>query len=156
MISICLLVLFYVCACTDAYNPFPRPTQLSLMKKLRPIATGIVAGTLSVAVVNEGAFLSSPPVVNAAQDISVFVGKYSDPFHPGCPRSVEIVDGQVVVKGSDNTDGSKPWTLVAETKADGSLLIDFSPKGGPKDLKAEFISADNGIKFPDGNLWSKK
>jgi len=61
-----------------------------------------------------------------------------------------------VVKGSDKTDASNPWTLIAKTEADGSLMIDFSPKGGPKDLKAVFSKTDNGIKFPDGNLWTKK
>ena len=33
------------------------------------------------------------------------------------------------------------------------LIVDFSPKGGPKDLKANVIAG--GISFPDGNTWVK-
>ena len=35
------------------------------------------------------------------------------------------------------------------------MVIDFSPKGGPKDLLAKWDAERNGIAFPDGNLWSK-
>ena len=33
------------------------------------------------------------------------------------------------------------------------LLVDFSPKGGSKDVIAECSVL--GIRFPDGNFWSK-
>jgi hypothetical protein len=33
------------------------------------------------------------------------------------------------------------------------ILIDFSPKGGPKNL--EGLWTGSGILFPDGNIWKK-
>ena len=36
-----------------------------------------------------------------------------------------------------------------------SLTIDFSVKGGPKDVVAT-LNKDSSISFPDGNLWKKQ
>lgn len=71
------------------------------------------------------------------------------------------------VKGVDNAEGSKScsgtpeladvWKLEGKVSEDGeSVLIDFSPKGGPKNLlgKYETFGAP-GIVFPDGNKWTK-
>ena len=35
------------------------------------------------------------------------------------------------------------------------IFIDFSPKGGPKDLVGEWREDVAGVRFPDGNVWSK-
>jgi hypothetical protein len=36
-----------------------------------------------------------------------------------------------------------------------SLLVDFTPKGGPKDIMGVFDDTfPPGIKWPDGNKWS--
>lgn len=37
----------------------------------------------------------------------------------------------------------------------GTIFVDFSPKGGPKDLLGVYNEDLNGIKWPDGNLWTK-
>lgn len=93
-----------------------------------------------------------------AQAASVFEGEYNDPNHPGCLRRIEA-DGRVV--GADGTPGclngepQKEWVLQGVIDEDNKrIFIDFSPKGGPKDLVG--VWTDGGIKFPDGNLWSKK
>jgi hypothetical protein len=57
--------------------------------------------------------------------------------NPGCP-----VDGS-----------GKQWQLTG-TVDGNNIFVDFSPKGGPKDLKGEWDV--NGIKWPDGNKWEKK
>merc|ERR1712159_107327 len=35
-----------------------------------------------------------------------------------------------------------------------SMKVDFSPKGGPKDVTGKWNGKD-GITFPDGNTWTK-
>ncbi len=83
---------------------------------------------------------------------SQFVGGYSDPKHPDCLRSIVVRDSRITVVGSDNTDGSKKWVLKATEVDSGKLLVDFSPKGGPKDLLGVYSAADNGIKVSISSL----
>eukprot|EP00527_Entomoneis_sp_CCMP2396_P009882 CAMPEP_0198138846 /NCGR_PEP_ID=MMETSP1443-20131203/2230_1 /TAXON_ID=186043 /ORGANISM="Entomoneis sp., Strain CCMP2396" /LENGTH=186 /DNA_ID=CAMNT_0043800787 /DNA_START=72 /DNA_END=632 /DNA_ORIENTATION=- len=105
---------------------------------------------------------------------SPWTGDYDDPGHPGCLRQVKVVgaplrgDGTrspypvVEVKGYDGS-GSGGLCTERPTRADiwtvtGSLKnneakLDFSSKGGPKDLLAKY--EDGGIVFPDGNKWTK-
>jgi len=80
----------------------------------------------------------------------VFDGYYSDPNHPGMERRVYTEDCGTKVKGTD--DGETFWLLPAEVKED-TILIDFSPKGGPPDLEGKWDGT--GIVFPDGNKWTK-
>mmetsp|Transcript_35360 Transcript_35360/g.84076 ORF Transcript_35360/g.84076 Transcript_35360/m.84076 type:complete len:194 (-) Transcript_35360:62-643(-) len=68
---------------------------------------------------------------------------------------------QVVIRGTDGPGGScangdaavKPWSLTGYVNDSGNLFMDFTPKGGPKDLVATY---DGGIKWPDGNTWTRK
>jgi len=51
-------------------------------------------------------------------------------------------------------DGSgTTWTL-SGTISGNEIVVDFSPKGGPKDLKGVFDRM--GIQWPDGNKWTLK
>ncbi|GMI44818.1 hypothetical protein TrCOL_g4310 [Triparma columacea] len=94
---------------------------------------------------------------------SVFDGSYSDPNHPGCGRTVEVASNGVdaAVYGEDGDEGSPDcanpvqWGPLAASVNGNNIKIDFSPKGGPSDLTAEYDSEDDGILFSDGNLWSK-
>ena len=57
-----------------------------------------------------------------------------------------------------NGEPQRPWSLKGEivkvpSKQD-EILIDFSPKGGPKNLLGK-LTPEGGILFPDGNTWSK-
>lgn len=106
---------------------------------------------------------------------SVFTGEYDDPNHPGCLRSVKVVgpplraDGTrsaiplVEVKGYDGKDGesmckARPtrdelWKVDGKLIAKDSVVLDFSVKGGPSNLKGQWDGS--GIVFPDGNKWTK-
>ena len=101
---------------------------------------------------------------------SPFTGDFDDPQHPGCLRSVKVVgasmkpDGTrsrfngVIVKGTDGTCKDRPerkdvWTLEGKLMSDSTIVVDFSPKGGPKSLEGKWDK--NGIVFPDGNKWAK-
>jgi len=60
---------------------------------------------------------------------------------------------EISLVGSD--DGRTFWTLHGEftDESKGHLSIDFSPKGGPKDLNGKYMNGK--ILWPDGNKWSK-
>lgn len=114
----------------------------------------MAVGTISAALIG------APLSVNAVVD---FTGSYADPFHPNCLREVQVVSPTLAdVSGTDGNPACPPdgtgrkWSLVGQIDGD-SILIDFTPKGGPKDLKGVWESSPvPGIRFPDGNLWSKK
>ena len=82
----------------------------------------------------------------------------ADPNHPNCLRIVSVDGTRASLKGTDGNpgcpaDGSgNSWTLTGKVDGD-SIFVDFSPKGGPKDLKGVFDG--DGIKWPDGKflLW---
>lgn len=80
-------------------------------------------------------------------------GTWLDPGHPGCTRKIAIAGNKAIITGAD--EDQKPWKVVG--LIDGNdIIIDFSPKGGPKDVTAVFKTGVNKIVFPDGNVWSKQ
>lgn len=140
--SLCILTAF--AATPAAAWTMPKP----FLRKAASVATAttIIAGTVFGA--------------NAAAD---FNGSYSDPFHPNCLRVVSVSkdpsSSSATLTGTDGNpgcpaDGSgKEWTLTGKVDGD-NILVDFSPKGGPKDLKG--LWDGDGIRWPDGNKWSLK
>mmetsp|Transcript_2289 Transcript_2289/g.3151 ORF Transcript_2289/g.3151 Transcript_2289/m.3151 type:complete len:149 (+) Transcript_2289:97-543(+) len=109
------------------------------------------------------AALTMAPIASHAVDGVPFSGSYADPFHPNCKRVIELVSGSNMASltGTDGTPGCPPdgsgraWKLSGIV--DGSnILVDFSPKGGPRNLKGFYdTTAPEGIKWPDGNKWAK-
>jgi hypothetical protein len=108
--------------------------------------------------------VASPMVANAAASSANFAGSYSDPFHPNCQRVIVKDDDKaattLAIRGTDGNpgcpaDGSgTPWTLTGQVGSDGSsILVDFTPKGGPPNLKGTWDGS--GIMWPDGNKWTK-
>ena len=89
-----------------------------------------------------------------------FQGVFNDPKHPNGYRILVSDAGN---KGKmtlqDEPDGNVyiiPITYEANKKTgQTSLTIDFSVKGGPKDVVAT-LNKDSSISFPDGNLWKKQ
>lgn len=77
-------------------------------------------------------------------------GRYTDPQHPGCARKVSKSGQFITITGADE-DGKK-WIVKGQTNG-LDLLLDFSPKGGPQKVLAKADSL--GIRFPDGNVWTK-
>uniref|UniRef100_A0A7R9VQM6 Uncharacterized protein n=1 Tax=Pseudictyota dubia TaxID=2749911 RepID=A0A7R9VQM6_9STRA len=104
---------------------------------------------------------SPPPALADSDERNVFNHQYSDPKHPNCKRVVMVrQDGSGTVSGTDGSpgcpeDGSgKIWRLPVG-EADGkTIVVDFSPKGGPANLKG--VWDGSGIKWPDGNKWTVK
>jgi hypothetical protein len=107
------------------------------------------------------AVIATAPMTTTATD---FTGSYADPNHPNCLRDVQVIVGTNTadVSGTDGNpgcpaDGSgDAWDLSGKIDGD-SLLVDFTPKGGPKDLKGVWEAAPvPGIRWPDGNIWYLK
>jgi len=167
-VAICTIVLMI--STVDARNH--RVTPAFAAGDRRAFLGGIL-GTVAVTVAAQDAKADKALTGQA----SVFTGDYEDPQHPGCLRQVKVVgaklrgDGTrspypvVEVKGYDGKSGKsmcsdRPATSADLWSVDGVLrkkdeaTIDFSPKGGPSDLKG--VWDGDGIVFPDGNKWLKQ
>lgn len=92
---------------------------------------------------------------------SVFLGTYSDPInHPGGTRTIRLLDGKVgdyqlaEVHGEGGKGEPENFVLPAVILGGRSIIIDFTPKGGPQDFAAVLEGKD--IKFlRDGNVWPR-
>ena len=110
----------------------------------------------AVSAATASAIIGSSLVSNAA--VVDWTGSYADPFHPNCQRVVSVSGlTTATIKGTDGNPACPPggagkeWAL--EGKIDGNnILVDFTPKGGPKDLKGVWVG--DGIRWPDGNKWT--
>ena len=80
-----------------------------------------------------------------------FGGSYSDPLHPGCQRKIIMQGGGALINGAD--EDKKKYTLKADVNGK-ALYIDYSSKGGPKRVRAEWNGL--GLVFDDGTVWTKQ
>merc|ERR1719472_423057 len=78
-------------------------------------------------------------------------GTWNDAAHPGCTRKIAVNGSKAFISGADE-DGKK-WKVTGEVKGK-SIIVDFTPKGGPADIEAKYVIG-KGLVFPDGNVWSK-
>mmetsp|Transcript_5100 Transcript_5100/g.10758 ORF Transcript_5100/g.10758 Transcript_5100/m.10758 type:complete len:154 (+) Transcript_5100:81-542(+) len=90
-----------------------------------------------------------------------FVGVYSDPNHPGGKRDVRLLGEGIgdyrlaEVLGGGGIGEPKEYRLPAVVVGDKMIIIDFGPKGGPRDF-AGGLEKDGGIRFfKDGNKWPR-
>ncbi|CAK9029777.1 unnamed protein product [Durusdinium trenchii] len=144
-----LLAAVALIRCTTFITPSNDSNRRDFLQKL---AVGLTVATVDS---------SGAPAAHAA--IARWSGLYDDPKHPGCERAITKDGGEFVISGTSAADGSKEcaedgptkrWYLVAQPgESSDELIIDFSPKGGPKDAVAKLDG--DGIVFPDGNRWSK-
>ena len=75
---------------------------------------------------------------------------YFDPVH-NAPREVTILkNNNLIIKGKDKMNG-KRWKITGKINKNNDAVLDFSSKGGPKNIKAKF--KEDNIKFGDGNSW---
>jgi len=94
---------------------------------------------------------SSPP--SPPPSPPPFTGHFADPNHPGCPRSIIANATAAAVSGKD--EEGPPWTVGASVSSGTgrapTILVDFSPKGGPSALNGTWTGAS--IAWEDGNSW---
>ena len=77
-------------------------------------------------------------------------GTWNDPAHPGCTRKIVVQGKTAFISGADE-DG-KPWKVKGAVDGN-SIIVDFTPKGGPSGVEAKFV-VGKGLVFPDGNVWT--
>ena len=131
-----------------------------------PFLPATVGGTgkeLFSASVIVGAALFLAPLSTPAMDVA---GSYSDPNHPNCQRLIAAKDGSIsefTLTGTDGNPGCSPggigdktFQLVGKIDSESNVFVDFTPKGGPKDLKGLFDANKRAIQWPDGNVWTMK
>jgi hypothetical protein len=142
---------------------FVAKTTISLTILYLTVTGGFVPTTTSDFAMAMGGDDGTTTTTVRTENASVFNGKYSDPNHPGCLRGIERVRSTTKAKvfGEDGTPGcqadgqkeTKKWELEGELRGENDILIDFSKKGGPKNLLGKWTGS--GVLFPDGNTWSK-
>jgi len=139
----------------------PRMSVVFLLAILTTASSWVSMPTLSrkdffQKAISFGAAATMAPVTAKAVDFS---GSYEDPFHPNCKRIISMNGSSTKLKGTDGSpgcpaDGSgKAWSLDGIVKGN-EIFVDFTPKGGPKDLKG--VWDGSGINWPDGSKWSIK
>lgn len=91
-------------------------------------------------------------------------GKYSDPNHPGCVRALDStskteahVVGVDPAAGQSHCSGSsdQSWGPLDAILNGSHIIVDFSPKGGPKNLSGVFVPLTSKIEWSDGNHWTR-
>ncbi len=107
--------------------------------------------------------LSTPPAMAAPIGAEAFVGTFTDPInHPGGTRTIKLLDGAKVgdyqlaeVTGGGGRGEPANYVLPAAVIGGRTIVIDFSPKGGPRDFVGVLDGGD--IKFlKDGNRWPRQ
>jgi hypothetical protein len=107
----------------------------------------------------------APSIASAATiETSPFEGTFSDPInHPGGTRTIKLLDSAssigdyrlAKVEGGGGRGEPKSFILPAIVIGDRAIIIDFSPKGGPRDFTG-VLDGEGNIKFTrDGNKWPR-
>ncbi len=122
---------------------------------------GLAAGTTTV--ITSSAALAADSTKQGAE---AFVGTFSDPInHPGGRRTIRLLDADTAkvgdyqlaeVIGGGGVGEPKNYVLPAAVIGDRTIVIDFSPKGGPRDFVGVLDKSNGDIKFlKDGNRWPR-
>eukprot|EP00536_Pseudo-nitzschia_multiseries_P015050 jgi/Psemu1/291797/fgenesh1_pg.813_\ len=101
----------------------------------------------------------------AGEGAEAFVGTYTDPInHPGGTRTIVLLDSTAAVvgdyrlaevRGGGGRGEPASYVLPAAVIGDRTIVIDFSPKGGPRDFVGILEKGD--IRFlKDGNRWPRQ
>jgi len=121
---------------------------------------GALKGLSKAAGAYAAAAVVGAQAARAAEGASPFVGRFTDPInHPGGIRDITLSDTKLgqfqlaTVKGGGGRGEPKSYELPAMVFND-KITVDFSPKGGPRDLTGTFVDGV-GIKWPDGKTWPK-
>ena len=123
----------------------------------------VTSGSFTLALLGPSV-VSATTVDTSASGAEKFCGVFSDPVnHPGGTRTISLIDSAIVVGdyrlaqvvGGGGIGEAKEFVLPAVVVGDRAIIIDFSPKGGPRDFTG-ILEKDGSIKFlRDGNRWPR-
>ena len=99
-----------------------------------------------------------------AFSLTRYFGNYDDPNHPGCARVIyDETETTALLRGADAAGGGGAacdgttdvaWGPLNATIHGNTIIVDFSPKGGPSELTGVQSSDGNAIAWQDGNSWT--
>jgi hypothetical protein len=143
--------------CIVGVSSLSQPQHQPLMTRRTALVTSFGSSSL----VATTATVIASPVQAEGTDGSVFCGTYTDPInHPGGTRTIRLIgdklgDYQLAeIVGGGGVGEPKSFILPAVVVGDRAIIIDFSPKGGPRDFTG--VIDKGGIRFPrDGNKWPR-
>jgi hypothetical protein len=116
----------------------------------REILDGILTAAVATSVVLT---IPSSAIAKNPSPLPPINGIYSDPNHLEGYRIVRALDASnALVTLQDKPNG--PVISVNGKIAGTTVTLDFSAKGGPKDVVATLVGDDK-LSFPDGNTWTK-
>ena len=107
--------------------------------------------------------LAQAEETTTTKGVQAFVRTFSDPInHPGGKRTIRLLgtnvgDYQLAEDiGGGGVGEPKNYILPAAVIGDRTIVIDFSPKGGPRDFVGVLDGPNGDIKFlKDGNRWPR-
>lgn len=148
MLRIVLLVLAGLTILSYGWKFNKNPTGNSVIPKSLKVPAIVAGAVLSFGAISftDATFNQNSNAAHAKIATSIFVGEYNDPNHPGCLRKISVKGKDVTLIGSDDIDGSKQWRISATEDFPGTIFVDFSPKGGPKNLLGVYDEEGGGIK----------
>jgi hypothetical protein len=77
---------------------------------------------------------------------------YTDPNHNMTRKVTYLEDNNIKITGKDSVKG-KRWSINGKVDKNNNAILDFSSKGGPKNIRAKFRKKE--IEFGDGNIWKR-
>ena len=122
-----------------------------------------IFATAVTAVTSSSSTYASKASAASTSEVSSFLATYSDPInHPGGKRTIKLIDGASAgdyalaqVFGGGGIGEPKEYVLPAVILGDRAIVIDFTPKGGPRDFTG-VLEKDGSIRFlRDGNRWPR-
>jgi len=148
---------------TTFLNALSRRDILSLIPSAT-IATGSIFALPqeSTAAAKKAVDKAPTPTLPAINPLS-FQGVFLDANHPKGYRVLIGDTSKGTMQLQDDPEGKTyktPFKVETDKKTNQvKLKMDFSPKGGPKDIVAVLGTAKNGgttLRFADGNVWKKE
>ncbi len=153
------LLAITVCLVSDASALAPQSKATTSSETRRDALMGFagLATTALVGIANANAA--------EASGAASFVGTFTDPInHPGGKRTITLLDNKkfgdyqlAQVRGGGGRGEPADYVLPAAILGDRTIVIDFSPKGGPRDFVGVLDKKTGDITFPrDGNRWPRQ
>ena len=127
----------------------------ALSREVSSRRTFVGSSIFAVSVSKFAKSAQSEDTVASATPPASFSGEYWDPYHPTGFRTVKLSGNLLNIVGKDEPD-LPTWKVTGDVNGN-TAKIDFSSKGGPKDLTGTYVDkfGSVGISFPDGNRWVK-